>query len=296
VVSSRGRVFVGGDFPGGGVGEKAADELSMEGVAGLAGFDAAEERKADEGEVADEVEGLVAAEFVGIAEGTVHDAVLGEDDGVIEGAAADEAHGAERLDIGFEAEGAGAGEKLAERIGIYEQFNLLLADQRMGKIDVAADAEFVGGINGDAAAVFDDFDGLEDAEIASFAAKAAEAGSIEELEERLGGTVEDGNFDVVEVDKDVVDAVGIGSGKKVLGGGEEDALLHEAGGIADASDIVAVGFDREVVEVNAAENDAGVWRSGLETELGVDAGVETHTLGFYRTMNCGLKHRVTHLE
>jgi len=40
---------------------------------------------------------------------------------------------AERLDIGFEAEGAGTGENLAEGFAIYEQFNLLLADERVGK-------------------------------------------------------------------------------------------------------------------------------------------------------------------
>jgi len=160
VVSSKGCVFVGGDFPGGRVGEEAADELGVEGVAGLAGFYAAEKREANQGEVADKVEGLVAAEFVGIAEGAVHDAVLGEDDGVIQRAAADEAHGAERLDIGFEAEGAGAGKNLAERFGIYKNFDFLLADQWVGKINVATDAEFVGGIDGDAAAVFDDFDGF----------------------------------------------------------------------------------------------------------------------------------------
>ena len=43
-----GGAFVGGDFPGGWVGEKAADELSMERMAGFAGFDSAEEREADE--------------------------------------------------------------------------------------------------------------------------------------------------------------------------------------------------------------------------------------------------------
>jgi len=232
----------------------------------------------------------VAAEFVGVAEGAVHDAVFGEDNGVIEGAAADEAHGAERLDIGFEAEGAGAGENLAKGFRIDEQFDLLLADERMGEVDVAADAEFVGGMDGDAAAVFDDFNGLEDAEITALAAKAAEAGLIEKLEERLGGAVENGNFNVVEVYKDVVDAVGIGGGEKMLGGGKEDALLHQAGGVADASDVVAVGFDGEIVEVDAAKDDAGVRRSGLEAELGVDASVETHTLGFYRVLNSGLEH------
>jgi len=70
-------MFVGGDFPGGRVGEKAADELGVEGVAGFAGFYAAEEWEANEGEVADEVEGFMAAEFIGIAERAVHDAVFG---------------------------------------------------------------------------------------------------------------------------------------------------------------------------------------------------------------------------
>jgi hypothetical protein len=173
---------------------------------------------------------------------------------------------------------------------------LLLADEGVGKIDVAADTELVGGIDADAAAVFDDLDRFEDFKVAPFAAQATKAGLIEELEERLGGTIEDGDFDIVEVDEDVVDAVGVGGGEKVLGGGEQDALLHEAGGVAYASDIVAVGFDREIVQVDTAEDDAGVWGSGEKTELSVDTGVETHTRGFYGTMNCGLKHRVTHLE
>jgi hypothetical protein len=284
-------VIVGGDFPGGGVGEKTADQLGVERMAGFAGFDAAEEREADEGDVADEIKGLVAAEFVGITERAVHHAVFGEDDSVIERAAADEAHGAERLDIGFEAEGAGPGENLTEGVGIDEHFDFLLAYKWVGKIDVAADAELVGGIDADAAAVFDDLDGLEDAEIAAFAAEAAEAGLIEELEERLGGTVEDGDFDVVEVDEDVVDAEGVRGGEEVLGGGEQDALLHEAGGIAHASDVVAVCFDGEIVEVDAAEDDASVRRSRLEAQLGVDASVETHTLGFDAALDGRLEHK-----
>jgi hypothetical protein len=268
----------------------------VEGVACFAGLDAGEEGEADEGQVADEVESFVAAEFVGIAEGTVHNAVIAKDNGVVEGAAADQAHGTKGLDIGFETEGAGAGENLAKRFGIDEHFDLLLADERMGKIDVAADAELVGGIDADAAAVFDDFDGFQDLKVAAFAAEAAKAGLIEELKERFGGTVENGNFNVVEVDKNVVDAGRIECGEKMFGGGEQDALLHKAGGIADASDIVTVGFDGEIVEVDAAEDDAGVRRSGEQAELRVDTRVETHTRGFYGTTNSGLKHKVAHLE
>jgi hypothetical protein len=295
VADSGGGVFAGGDFPGGGVGEKAADELGVEGVAGFAGLDAAEEREADESKVADEVEGLVASKFVGITERAVHYAVFGEDDGVVEGTAANEAHGAEGLDIGFEAEGAGARENLAEGFGIYDHVDFLLADEGMGKIDVAADAELFGGIDGDAAAVFDDFDGLENTEVTSLAAQAADAGLIQELQKWLSGTVEDWDFDVVEVDEDVIDAVRIGGGEKVLGGGKQDSLLHEAGGVADTSDVVAVGLNRKIVEVHPAKNDAGVGRSGEKAKVSVNAGVETHTLGFNRAMDSGLKHRVTQI-
>jgi hypothetical protein len=79
----------------------------------------------------------------------------------------------------------------------------------------------------------------------------------------------------------------------VLGGGEQDALLHEAGGVTNASDVVAMGFDGEVVKINAAENDAGIRRSGEETKVCVYTGVETHTQGLDCAMDCGLKHRVT---
>src|ERR1700757_3746380 len=143
----------------------------MQRMASFAGFDPAEERKAYEGKVADEVEGLMTAEFVGIAEGAIHNAVFGQDDGIIEGAAADQAHRAKGLDVRFKAESAGAGENLAKGFGIDEHFDLLLADERMGKIDVAADAELVGGIDADAAAVFDDFDGFQDFKVAAFAAE-----------------------------------------------------------------------------------------------------------------------------
>jgi hypothetical protein len=160
----------------------------------------------------------------------------------------------------------------------------------MGKINVAADAELVGGIDGNASAVFDDFDGLEDFEVAAFATKAAEAGFVEKLEERLGGTVEDGDFDVVEVDEDVIDAIGISGGEKMLGGGEQDALFHEASGVTDPGDVVAVSFDGKVVEVYAAEDDAGVWRRGLKAELGMNTRVKTHTLGLDRPLNSGLEH------
>ncbi len=77
-----------------------------------------------------------------------------------------------------------------------------------------------------------------------------------------GGAVEDGDFEVVELDDDVVDAEADERGEQVFGGGDEDALAHEAGGVGDLGDVAAVGGDLEVVEVGAAEDDAGAGGRG----------------------------------
>jgi hypothetical protein len=166
----------------------------------------------------------------------------------------------------------------------------------MGKINVAANTKFIGGIDADAAAIFEDFYGLADTQVAALAAEAAETGLIKELEERFCGAVENGNFDVVEVNKDVVDAVGVGGGEKVFGRREQDALLHKAGGVTDAGDVVAVGFDRKIVQVNATEDDARIRRSWLKAKLRVDAGMKAHTLGLYGAVDGGLKHKAREIE
>ena len=69
--------------------------------------------------------------------------------------------------------------------------------------------------------------------------------------------IQDGNFQVVDLHVGVVDAHGIERAQQVLGGGDQDALPHQAGGIADARHVAPTGGDREVVQVGAQENDAG---------------------------------------
>jgi len=53
---------------------------------------------------------------------------------------------------------------------------------------------------------------------------------------------------------------------------------------------VAVGLDMEIVEVDAAKDDAGIRGSRLKAEFSVNAGMETDAVGFDRAMDSGLKH------
>ena len=64
----------------------------------------------------------------------------------------------------------------------------------------------------------------------------------------------------------------------MLSGREQNALFHQAGGVTHASDVVSLCFDGEIVEINAAENDAGFSRCGDQTDVTVHPSVEAHTL------------------
>ena len=60
----------------------------------------------------------------------------------------------------------------------------------------------------------------------------------------------------------------------MLGGGDEDRPAHEAGGVADAGHVAAVGGDLEVFEISAAEDDAGAGGRGNEPQLHGRAAVQ----------------------
>ena len=90
-----------------------------------------------------------------------------------------------------------------------------------------------------------------------------------------GTAVEDREFEVVELDDDVVDSHADEGGKKMLRGGDQYALAHEAGGVADLGDVATDGGDFEVVEVGAAKDNAGTGRSRQEAHGNGCAGMQT---------------------
>ena len=63
-------------------------------------------------------------------------------------------------------------------------------------------------------------------------------------------------------------------GEQVLGGGDEHALAHEAGGVADLGDVAAGGGDFEVVEVGAAEENAAAAGRGQQPHLDGSSAVQ----------------------
>src|SRR5262249_1187843 len=155
---------------------------------------------------------FVAAKLIGETQRAVYHAVFGEHKGVVQGTAANQAHGAGGLNVGFKAERARARKNLGERFRVHNPFPLRLGDEGVRKIHEATNTKFIGRIDADAASVIDDFNRLADLEVAALAAKAPDARLIKQLHKWFGRAVEDGNLDVVNINENVVNPVGIGRG------------------------------------------------------------------------------------
>src|SRR6266436_2400990 len=279
-----------GDGPEGRIGQQAADELGMQRVASFVGLHACQKRQSGQSQVTDQVQGLVAPELVGEAQWTVQDPVVRKNNGIFERTAPNQAHGPQRLDVSLETEGSSASQQMAESIGPNHHLHFLLTDKGMWKIHVAPNVKLTGGINPDPAVSFGDFQGLEYFQVPPLPAQLSNAGLFQHLHERLGRTIQNGHLDRVDVDVDVVDAAGKDGGKQVLRCGEQNALFHEARGVTYACDVVPLGFDGEVIQVDAAKDDACFGRRRHQTNVTLHTSVETHTFSECFSCDGSLEH------
>src|SRR5215813_5107498 len=71
---------------------------------------------------------------------------------------------------------------------------------------------------------------------------------------------------------------------------EQNALLHQACGIADTSDVLSASLNCEIVEVRTPENDSRIGGSGDEAHMAKNSGVQTNTLSSYFPLNRRLVH------
>src|SRR5258706_16064224 len=72
----------------------------------------------------------------------------------------------------------------------------------------------------------------------------------------------------------------------MLGGGDENALLHQAGGVADASYVTSTGFDREAFQVGAMKHNSGPRRCRQNPQADGCAAVDAHSCARDRSTNC----------
>src|SRR5579863_10335695 len=258
----------------------------MHGVTGAVGDHFAENLLAQQREISDQVENLVAHEFVGETERAVLDAVAREHDAVFPRRSANQSHVAHGLLVLARAEGAGGGNVL--QVAAVGKFYLegFFADERVREVDGVRNRIRVAGINRNKFVPLAHFQLAANLQIFARAPLLAYASLANHVDKRLGAAVEDGQFQVVELDDGVVDAQADERREQVLGSRNQHAFFHQAGGIADAGHIAADGLDLKAVEISAPEDDAGARRSGYKAHGNRSATVKAHAGALHRRADC----------
>ena len=111
-------------------------------------------------------------------------------------------------------------------------------------------------------------------------------GVLDEFDKRQSAAVENGEFKVVQFHDGVVDAQADKSREQVLGGGNEHAFFHQAGGVADAGHVAADGFDFKTIEIDALKNNSRSGRGGKNAHADAGAAVESYATAFYGRADC----------
>ncbi len=240
----------------------------------LCGHYPAQDAMSGQGQIPNQVEHFMADEFVVKAKRPILHCASAEDDRVLLRGASDQPHIPQHLLIFAKPEGAGGGDLSAVAACGQVDGECLAADG-VGEMDVVGDAVAVAGINRDELAVLAHFDTFQDAQILPPSPLASNAHCGKGFHVRQGAAVEDGQFQIVQLNDDVVDARADEGGKKMLGGGDEHTLAHDAGGVADLGYISARGRNLVVVQVGAAENNARSGRRGQQAHVHRGPAVET---------------------
>ena len=238
------------------------DQREVEGVAGVARDDVTEDRPAQQREVADQVEDLVADELVAVAE-LVQDAALADDDRVVERAALGEAVLPEVPHVLQEPVGAGGGELLDEHVLRRLARDRLRADHGMGAVERVADAKHVAGDDLEPAGIGADPDRLVDDERLPTGRQGHAAGRVEQRDEGSRAAVDRRDLGPVDPDLEVVEPQAGRRGHQVLDRLDPCPVDAEGGRVVGVHHARGERGDGRLV-TGDAEDDAAVGAGGGE--------------------------------
>ena len=211
-----------------------------------------------------------------------------EGDAVVERGSANETHVAQLVLVGSPSESSGEGDLGGIALRRHFEFDGV-ASHGVGIVGIAGEAKTLGGEDGYALAAIFDRNRTADAKVAALAAVLVDAGLFEQPHEGQTAAIQDGNFQVVDFHVDVVDPHGIENAQQVLSGGDENALAHQAGGVADARHVPPTGGNLEVIQIRAHEDDPRRDGSGENADFDGSAAMKPYTPGFDRALHRSFK-------
>ena len=213
---------------------------------GVPGDDVALHRAADQRQVPDDVEDLVAHELVLEPEGAVQDPLLAHHDGVVQGPAEREALLPEQLEVLQEAVRPRGGELLDEDpLGRHERRDLH-AHRRMLVVERVADAELGRRQELDPAVLVADPDRLEHSERRpAHRHLGVTARRVQERHERRRASVHRGQLGPVQLDEEIVDPESADRRQEVLDRLDLHAVGADRGRVVPVDERLGADRDRE---------------------------------------------------
>ena len=115
---------------------------------------------------------------------------------------------------------------------------------------------------------------LADHQVGSWSGLFLESNPLNFANKFQSASIQDGNFQIVELNNSVVDAKDVKGRKEMLDCRNQNALLHQGCCVGDVRDILDRGFNRKVLEVNSVENDAVARRGWQDSEVDRSARVK----------------------
>ncbi len=253
-----------------GPGQQLAHEPLMQRVPAALHLDVGLEAHAQQGQVAEQVEHLVAHELVRPAQPlAVEHAALVQHDGVVEAAAPPEPGAPQRLDLVQEAERTRAAHlALEDAAGDHQSLDGLLADGGMRVVDAVGDLEGARRLDANRAFAIPDLEAATDLEPPARHRLLDDPGGPDQEHERGRAAVHDRDLGSVDLDPRVVDAEAVERRQKMLDCADRHIAAAQGRGIAVATQRIRSHRDLDRMrEVAAQEDQPGVGLGGMERQV-----------------------------
>ena len=125
-----------------------------------------------------------------------------------------------------------------------------------------------------------------DAQIGAGPSLLADSALAYGFHKRQRAAVENGELQVVQLDDGIVDAATDQGGEQMLGGGNEHALFHQTGGVADPGHVPAHRFQFKAVEVGATKDHARSRRRRQDPQLDRSTAMQPYATALDGRANC----------
>src|ERR1035437_1009584 len=162
----------------------------------------------------------------------------------------------------------------------------LLANEGVRKVDGIRNRIGVCRIYGNEFIALAQLDLAHDPQISARFALSSNPCLLNHFNKWTGAAIQNRQLKIVQLDDGIVDADAGKRREQVLGGGDEHALFHQAGGVTDAGNVASAGFDGEAVEIGAVEYDSRSRRRRQNPQADGSAAMETDSSAGHRGTDC----------